>query len=51
MRAGHAGWCSAHLRHFGKTIIADRMGLPESDPNVELLWLQLYSEMIESVDA
>jgi len=27
------------------------MGLPETDPNVELLWLQLYSEMIESVDA
>ncbi|KAI9634991.1 putative GAMM1 protein [Dioszegia hungarica] len=38
-------------KHFGKHIIARRLGLPESDPNVSLLWHTLYAELIESVDA
>lgn len=38
-------------RHFGKHIIARRLGLPETHENVELLWHTLYAELIESVDA
>lgn len=38
-------------KHFGRHIIAQRLGLPEDHPNVEILWHQLYSELIESVDA
>jgi len=38
-------------KHFGKRIIAQRTGMSEDDPKVEILWLRLYSEMIESVDA
>ncbi|GFZ45118.1 UPF0160 protein [Saitozyma sp. JCM 24511] len=55
---GHGGYDSIKLssaglvyKHFGKQIIAQRLGVAEDDANVELLWLQLYSELIESVDA
>ncbi|NXD32766.1 MYG1 protein, partial [Spelaeornis formosus] len=55
---GHGGFDKIKLssaglvyKHFGKHIIAKRLGVDESDPNVELLWFQLYSELIESVDA
>ncbi|RXK36769.1 hypothetical protein M231_05930 [Tremella mesenterica] len=37
-------------KHFGKKIIADYLGCEESDPRVEIIWLRLYSELIESVD-
>lgn len=37
-------------KHFGKHIIAKQLGVPESDPKVETLWLQLYGELIESID-
>ncbi|WVQ96436.1 hypothetical protein IAU59_003541 [Kwoniella sp. CBS 9459] len=39
-------------KHFGKEIIAKRLGdgVSVDDEKVEVLWLQLYSEMIESVD-
>jgi hypothetical protein len=30
-------------RHFGKHVIARHIGVPETDPNVELLWLTLYA--------
>ncbi|CAD6578156.1 MAG: hypothetical protein TREMPRED_002124 [Tremellales sp. Tagirdzhanova-0007] len=39
------------FKHFGKHIIARKLGLGEEDPNVEIIWLQVYSELIESVDA
>ena len=38
-------------KHFGKHIIASVLGLDEDSPKVETLWLQLYSELIESIDA
>ncbi|WWD04946.1 hypothetical protein V865_003017 [Kwoniella europaea PYCC6329] len=37
-------------KHFGKEIIAKRLGVDVQDEKVETLWLTLYSEMIESVD-
>ncbi|EJT50954.1 GAMM1 protein [Trichosporon asahii var. asahii CBS 2479] len=37
-------------KHFGKHIIAKQLGVAESDPKVETLWLQLYGELIESID-
>ena len=30
-------------RHFGKHVISQILQLDESDPNVEILWLQIYS--------
>lgn len=38
-------------KHFGKHVIARYMGVDETDPSVELLWLTLYAELIEGVDA
>ncbi|KZO96910.1 metal-dependent protein hydrolase [Calocera viscosa TUFC12733] len=38
-------------KHFGKELIAQRIGKPVHDPTVELLWLKLYKEFIESIDA
>jgi uncharacterized UPF0160 family protein len=38
-------------KHFGKQIIAGVLGVPETDSRVEILWLQLYLELIESIDA
>lgn len=37
-------------KHFGKQIIAKQLGIAETDPKVETLWLQLYGELIESID-
>ncbi|WVQ80700.1 hypothetical protein IAT38_002805 [Cryptococcus sp. DSM 104549] len=37
-------------KHFGKEIIAKRLGVSVEDEKVEVLWFQLYSELIESVD-
>ncbi|KAK8858657.1 hypothetical protein IAR55_002886 [Kwoniella newhampshirensis] len=54
---GHGGFDKIKLssaglvyKHFGKEIIARRLGVDASDEKVEILWLQLYSELIESVD-
>ncbi|WVQ86858.1 hypothetical protein IAS59_000574 [Cryptococcus gattii] len=54
---GHGGFNRTKLssagliyKHFGKEIIAKRIGAPVDDEKVEILWLQLYSELIESVD-
>ena len=48
-------------RHFGKHVIARSLGLADDHPDVEILWLRIYSvcipqftdhkEFIESVDA
>ncbi|EMD42031.1 hypothetical protein CERSUDRAFT_79631 [Gelatoporia subvermispora B] len=38
-------------KHFGKEIIASRLRVSVDDPKVETLWLKLYREFIESIDA
>ncbi|KIK71018.1 hypothetical protein GYMLUDRAFT_33124 [Collybiopsis luxurians FD-317 M1] len=38
-------------KHFGKEIISNETGLPVDHPNVHVLWLKLYKEFIESLDA
>ncbi|KAL1951966.1 hypothetical protein VTO73DRAFT_1115 [Trametes versicolor] len=38
-------------KHFGKQIIANRLQLREDEPKVETLWLKLYKEYIEAIDA
>ena len=37
--------------HFGRSIISQRTGLSESDPNLELLYQKLYKDFVEAVDA
>lgn len=37
--------------HFGRAIIAQRTGLPESDPDVSLLYEKLYTDFVEAFDA
>lgn len=55
---GEAGFTKTKLssaglvyKHFGKNIIATVLGVPENDQRVEVLWIQLYLELIESIDA
>ncbi|OJT12934.1 UPF0160 protein MYG1, mitochondrial [Trametes pubescens] len=38
-------------KHFGKQIIANRLQMGEDEPKVETLWLKLYKEFIEAIDA
>lgn len=38
-------------KHFGKEVIANTTQLPISDPKVETLWLKVYKEFIEALDA
>ncbi|KAG5726133.1 UPF0160 protein C27H6.8 [Termitomyces sp. T112] len=38
-------------KHFGKEIIANTTQLPVDDGKVEKLWLKLYKEFIEAIDA
>jgi len=38
-------------KHFGKKIVANRLQNSIDDPKVELLWLKLYKEFIEAIDA
>ncbi|KIY71606.1 metal-dependent protein hydrolase [Cylindrobasidium torrendii FP15055 ss-10] len=38
-------------KHFGKEIIATRLQLDESNEKVHTLWLKMYQEFIESLDA
>ncbi len=40
-----------HPRHFGKEIIANRLQTRQDDPKIETLWLKLYREFIEAIDA
>ncbi|KAG9034518.1 hypothetical protein FRB95_013085 [Tulasnella sp. JGI-2019a] len=37
-------------KHYGKEIIAGRLGLAPEDPKVEILWLKMYKEFIEAID-
>jgi uncharacterized UPF0160 family protein len=38
-------------KHFGKEIIANRIRAAADDPRVMILWLKLYKEFIEAIDA
>ncbi|RDX55883.1 GAMM1 protein [Lentinus brumalis] len=38
-------------KHFGKEIIANRLQTRQDDPKIETLWLKLYREFIEAIDA
>ncbi|KAG6381196.1 GAMM1 protein [Boletus reticuloceps] len=38
-------------KHFGKDIIATQIGVEVDHPNVHVLWLKLYKEFIEGIDA
>lgn len=40
-----------NVRHFGKEIIANRLQTQISDDKVQLLWLKMYKEFIEAIDA
>ncbi|KAI9841702.1 MAG: hypothetical protein M1837_000434 [Sclerophora amabilis] len=37
--------------HFGKPIIARHVQLPETAPEVSLLWTKIYAEFVEALDA
>lgn len=39
------------LRHFGKDIIASRFQASKDDEKTETLWLKMYKEFIEAIDA
>lgn len=38
-------------KHFGKEIIANELGLEEEDPKVDLVWIHVYRNFVEAVDA
>ncbi|KAF5374485.1 hypothetical protein D9615_009046 [Tricholomella constricta] len=38
-------------RHFGREVVANTVQLPLDDPKVETLWLKVYREFIEAIDA
>jgi len=38
-------------KHFGKEIIAAQIGVEVDHPKVHVLWLKLYKEFIEAIDA
>ncbi|KAI0078902.1 GAMM1 protein [Panus rudis PR-1116 ss-1] len=38
-------------KHFGKEIIANRLQSAVEDPRINVLWLKLYKEFIEAIDA
>ncbi|PPR06882.1 hypothetical protein CVT24_011572 [Panaeolus cyanescens] len=38
-------------KHFGQEIISNRTQLPLTDPKVNVLWLKMYKEFIEAIDA
>ncbi|KAJ8596905.1 GAMM1 protein [Rhizopogon salebrosus TDB-379] len=38
-------------KHFGKEIVASTARLDHSDGKVEILWLKMYKEFIEAIDA
>lgn len=37
--------------HFGKALVAQQLGKPEDDADVEMLWNKLYESFIEALDA
>ncbi|KAG6335287.1 hypothetical protein ID866_3816, partial [Astraeus odoratus] len=38
-------------KHFGKEVIASELKLDTEDPKINVLWLKLYKEFIEAIDA
>ncbi|KAJ8522537.1 hypothetical protein ONZ45_g903 [Pleurotus djamor] len=38
-------------KHFGKEVIANMTSIPSDDAKIEVLWLKLYKEFIEAIDA
>jgi uncharacterized UPF0160 family protein len=36
-------------KHYGRAIIAARMGLPEDSADVQAVWLEVYKSFIEAV--
>ncbi|KCV71719.1 hypothetical protein H696_01141 [Fonticula alba] len=38
-------------RHFGREIVAKKVGIPESDPSFQAIYLRLYRSFIHMVDA
>ncbi|KAG6813269.1 hypothetical protein H0H92_012683 [Tricholoma furcatifolium] len=38
-------------KHFGKEVIANVTQLPSNDEKIETLWLKMYKEFIEAIDA
>jgi uncharacterized UPF0160 family protein len=38
-------------KHFGKEVIATQIGVEADHPKVHVLWLKLYKEFIEAIDA
>jgi uncharacterized UPF0160 family protein len=37
--------------HFGKAIIAQHLEVPEDHPEVDILWMKIYQNFIEALDA
>ncbi|CDO71544.1 hypothetical protein BN946_scf184911.g14 [Trametes cinnabarina] len=38
-------------KHFGREIIANRLQISQEDPKIDTLWLKMYKEFIEAIDA
>lgn len=38
-------------KHFGKDVIANNIKASHDDPQIHILWLKLYKEFIEAIDA
>jgi len=38
-------------KHFGQEVIANKTQIPIQDPKVNTLWLKMYKEFIEAIDA
>ncbi|TCD71506.1 hypothetical protein EIP91_008887 [Steccherinum ochraceum] len=38
-------------KHFGQEIIANTLNLGKDDPKLNVLWLKLYKEFVEAIDA
>ncbi|KAF8973950.1 metal-dependent protein hydrolase [Flammula alnicola] len=38
-------------KHFGQEVISNKTQLPLEDPKVTVLWLKMYKEFIEAIDA
>ena len=38
-------------KHYGREIIAKMIGKPQSDPDVETIYLAVYKNFVEAVDA
>ncbi|KAF5390255.1 hypothetical protein D9757_002911 [Collybiopsis confluens] len=48
---GNSNSAGLVYKHFGKEIISNETNLPVDHDNVQILWLKLYREFIEAIDA